>query len=507
MQSVEINLSEQQITDQVNATCIIPLDVMSVIEGEVLDYVCDMRVERVTQRGILYTVDCCSDIDALLFTQMNYKLPTSTVWHKAGENDSAQDIETYYPPATVHVNKIANALGLQAVIQFDNFLSTVLMDDLGGVTYNDLIRDIFGWTSRVPTMMINVYIRNGKLFVIQRGHEANVIDISDADKSLPTYTRELVRTTWGSTPWSKTETREVSSRQYVPPDKSVDSGGSSGDEETETVREVSTQFSGADSQGYTTYTYNDKGLLVTTFSSVYKNSTRQNTYTTVNHGYDDDGTMIRTETFTQSMGGEGQSASRSIDEKHYVILPNGEKFLAAEYSAQYQDNESIELSDNDLVDSKYTVHSPSRVGQSHTITINGDGDISGEISGQNTGDDRVTPFATKKAQELAQSFSDSGGNYEETTDTESRTVNGLALYDSSFPIHDEATLIKVTNELRRLNRKTRETVTLSIYGFPHLIDFNDRIILDGNEYFLVSNRLTITPRLYNEQTLTLTRWF
>lgn len=505
LQSIELVIAEQQITDQVKATGIIPFEIMSVAEGEVLDYVCDMRVERVTQRGILYTCDCCSDIDALLFTQMNYTLPASTTWHKAGEDDTTQEIETHYPPATEHVNKIANALGLTPIMQFDNFLSTVLMDDLGGVTYNDLIRDVFGWSSRVPTMMINVYIRNGKLFVIQRGHEANVIDISDADKSLPTYTRELVRTTWGSTPWSKTETREQTTRQYVPPDRTVSGGSSSGDDDNdETVREVSTQFFGSDTQGHTTYTYNREGLLVQTYTYVRKHSTRQNTYTTVHHGYDDDGTMISTESFTQSMGDEGDSASRSVNEKHYVILPNGEKFLASEYSAQYQNNEGISITDSNLVDSKYTVHSPSRVGQSHTITINGDGDIDGEVTGQNTGDDRVTPFATSKAQSLAQAFK---GNYEETTDTESRTVNGLSLYDSSFPIHDEATLIKITNELRRLNRKTRETVTLSVYGLPHVVDFNDRIILDGNEYFLVSNRLTITARLYNEQTLTLTRWY
>lgn len=486
LQSVEISIAEQQLTDQIRVIGVIPLDILYPVRGQYLDYICDMRVERVQKQGVLYTADCCSNIDELLFTQIAYKLPATTTWQK---------VVTHYPPASQHITKIANALGLTPVMQFDNFLSTVLMDDLGGVTYNDLIRDVFSWSSRVPTMMINVYIRNGKLFVIQRGHEANVIDISDADKTLPIYTHELVRTTWGSAPWSKTKTHEQTTLQYIPPDHT------SGDDDEEPVHEVRTDFYGIDSQGYTIYRYNDKGLLVQTNTYVYKYSTKQNTYTTVNHGYDDDGTNISTRSFTQSYGDEGESASKSVNEKGYVILPNGEKFLSWEYSAQYQNNEGIDITDSDLVDSKYTVHSPSRVGQKHVIQINGDGDISGEVVGQDTGDDRVTPFATSKAQSLAQAFSGSGDNYEETT------VGGFSLYDSSFPIHDEATLIKVTNVLKWLNRKTRETVTLSIYNYPHVIDFNERIVLGGHEYFLVSNTAHTTSKIFNEQNLTLVRWF
>lgn len=529
VQSVEVTLSEQQITDQVKSTCIIPLDVMSVIEGEVLDYICDMRVERVTQRGILYTVDCCTDIDKLLYTQMAYILPPNTTWHKAGE-DTSKKIITHYPPATEHVNGIANALGLSPVIQFDNFLSTVLIEDLGGVTYNDLIRDLFGWSSRVPTMLINVYIRNGKLFVVQRGHEANVIDISDTDKSLPTYTRELVRTTWGASPWSKTETRESSIPKFVSPDKPVDDSGEggggnvsggdsseggsgegdSGEKSWFALGKVTTK----DSSGITvtTYYYDSEGVLqqtVANFTS-FKDDKESNTKTTTN-SYNSDGLMSKTST-TITFLHAPNSNSTTVTTYGYLTLPDGKKFLSTEMTSEYDAHGT-------LVEQRVTTKSPTGRGQGTSSNDNG-----ASSTGADKGDDRETPYqrySTAQTKEAALQHSSDlnnstaqGSDYFNSTHapdyytyTESRTINGLLLYDSSYPIHDEATLIKITNAIKWLNRKTRETVTLSIYGFPHLIDFNDRIILDGNEYFLVSNKLSITPRLFNEQALTLTRWF
>lgn len=514
LQNFEIALAEQQLTDQVRFSAVIPFDIMQQVSGQYLDYRYNMRVERVQQQGILYTCDCCSDVDNLLYTQMSYTLPKNTFWRKidgeeVGGTPKTVEIKTVYPAASTHVNKIASALHLSPVMQFDDFLSTVLMDEQGGVTYNDLIRDIFGWSSRVPTMLINVFIRDGKLFVIQRGHESHTINISNAQMTMPVITKEIVRTTWGSTLWSKTTTWENEFHSYVPPDVVIDSSqpSQSGDEY---VREVLTQFSGKDTQGYTRFRYDRNGRLIQTYTYARKDTGGgggQNTYTTVNNYYDDDGTMIATDTFTQSMGTEGQSASKSRDEKHYITLPNGEKFLSQEFTSRYQNDSGLSITNNDLVDSRVTVHHPSRVGQSHVVTVSMDGEVVGEAGGQNTGDDRVTPFRNKKAADFANSFDTSTGEWKTTTQETGMTVHGLSLYDSSFPIHDEATLIKVTNALRNLNRKTKETVNVILYNFEHLIDFNDKIILNGATYFLASNTARTTPRIKFEQNLSLVRWY
>lgn len=208
LQSFEVSLAEQQITDQVRFSTAIPFDIMQQVKGQYLDYKYDMRVERVQQTGIWYSCDCCSDIDQLLFTQIAYKIPWPEPFHKIGDETweklktAAETVKKYLRErgtlASDHVRQIANALGLSPVMQFDDYFSTVLMDDQGGVTYNDLIRDIFGWSARIPTQLINVFIREGKLFVIERGHESHTVDISSAQMTVPTITKELVRTVWAT---------------------------------------------------------------------------------------------------------------------------------------------------------------------------------------------------------------------------------------------------------------------------------------------------------------------
>ena len=556
LQSIEISLSEQQLTDNIAFVGVVPFDIMFPVKGQYLDYVFDMRVERVQQHGILYSCECCADIDQLLYTQLAYTIPKGTDWSSGGSSSSETTSDDKFVPAKFHASSIARTLGKTAVIQFDDFQSTVLMENSGGVTYADLIRDVFGWSSRVPTHMINVFIRDDKIYFVQRGHEARLIDLTGSKYSLPTITHELVRMTWGSTPWSKTETREIKS--YQPPSSSSsstsgdntgtstgdDSGGTSGtstgnkgtglpdiEKNGGQVRVASDSWEGYPESGYVTYTYNSDGLLIQSYTYVHNHETNQKTYTTVNHGYDEDGTLIYTGTFVQSMDGtDGDSSSQTEEYKGYVILPNGEKFLARESIIRRVGENS--LTPTELAESKTIIHSPTRAGQGHTTVIS-DGEDIGGVVGQNTGDDRVTPFARYKANSLNDSSSSSGasgtfdalndidssgaywynpetGKWEklnETVDTQSRTINGLSLYDSSFPIHNTDKLIELTEAIKWLNRRTKETVTFTLYEYPHLIDFNDRIIFNGAQYFLVSNIATTDAHIFNEQRISMVRWY
>ncbi len=537
LQSIEISLSEQQLTDNVAFTGVVPFDVMFPVQGQYLDYVFDMRVERVQQKGVLYSCDCCIDIDQLLYTQIAYTVAPSTDWHTSGDSSTATTTsEVESVSAMYHALQLAAVLGKTPVIQFDDFQSTVLMENAGGVTYADMIRDIFGWSARVPTQMINVFVRNDKIFFVQRGHEARLIDLTLAKYTVPTVTHEIVRMTWGSTPWSKTETKETKS--YRPPNTSTTSGNGAGiadiEENGGTAQVVHDEWFGQPESGYVNYTYNRKGLLIQSFTYVYNHETTQSTYTTVNHAYDTDGTLIYTGTFVQSMGvthGSNYSSSNTEENKSYIKLPNGEKFLARESIVRYVGENS--LTPTELAESKTIIHSPTRAGQSHTTIIN-DGETVGGIVGQNTGDDRVTPFSHYKAGSLSDSFKNSSGgaktfdsidNIEssgayyfnretgkwekinETVDTQSRTLNGLSLYDSSFPIHNVEKLVELTAAVQWLNRRTKETVNFTLYEYPHLIDFNDRIIFNGAEYFLVSNIATTNARVFNEQRISLVRWY
>ena len=65
-----------------------------------------------------------------------------------------------------------------------------------------------------------------------------------------------------------------------------------------------------------------------------------------------------------------------------------------------------------------------------------------------------------------------------------------------------------------LNRKVQETVSVDLVakvdnGVPsiqHIVDFTERVKLDGAEYFLVSNRTSFTPRKLIQK-LQLIRWY
>ena len=97
MQSFEVAIAEQQVTDQVRFTRVLPasadyfkqfsmnmgqwdINIMQEFRGKYLDYEYSMRVERIQRQGRIYSCECCSDLDKLLYTQLAYKIPATTTW-------------------------------------------------------------------------------------------------------------------------------------------------------------------------------------------------------------------------------------------------------------------------------------------------------------------------------------------------------------------------------------------------------------------------------------------
>lgn len=82
------------------------------------------------------------------------------------------------------------------------------------------------------------------------------------------------------------------------------------------------------------------------------------------------------------------------------------------------------------------------------------------------------------------------------------------------PTGDSDMLAQYAKEIWAYNRKIKETVTLEIYepvvngvcSYNHVIDFTDRIKWKGNEYYLQSNRVYVTPTEIS-QTVTMMRWY
>lgn len=441
LQSFEIRISEQQITDIVTYTTVNPVDILEQVKGQYLDYKFNMRIESIYEQGILKTCNCCSDIDEILFTQIEYDVPENEKWHWAdgspevyGSPDSTFKKPEDVPPAveaSVHVAHIAEVLNKNYVIQFDDFVSTV-DGDSGGVTYNDLIRSIFGWSSRIPHKLINCYIRDDTLFVVQRGHEQNIIDLSNSTFEIVTCNKSLMRTFWGNEIWSKTETRS----EHIGWRKIYDKD----DYKTNNSQ-----------NGNANYSYDNSGLV---------------TQTSI---YNDDG-------------------STTYIDYQYTELSNGRKVLASESHSTYKDGKRI--------DYQHIQHTYLNQGQSHVMATGEDGDYLGSDVGQSIGDDRVTPWGKYTSMVIQSVHKD-----------RERTIYGLTNFDSSFPIDGDKKLKEITADIIWLNRKTQEIITINLYDFPHVIDFNDRLIVNGAEFFLKSNVAVRTPRIVNKQTLQLVRWY
>ena len=78
--------------------------------------------------------------------------------------------------------------------------------------------------------------------------------------------------------------------------------------------------------------------------------------------------------------------------------------------------------------------------------------------------------------------------------------------DAGFPVEDDGYLKELTNELKWLNRRIKETVSMDVYLADHVVDFTERVRFRGNEYYLQSNTISQTTREL-KQSITLVRWY
>lgn len=470
LQSININLSEQQLTDNISFVIADDLNIMDGVRFQYLDYIINGRVEETIKKGVLQTCKCTCDIDEILYKQLAYEIPETEYSWSGQYLNELERMRRKYPEkniqavasasASTHFRNIASKLGKNVSIQFDDWISTMSTKSQSGTNYSSLIQELFGWTSRIPTLLINCYMRNNTIYAVQRGHENNVVNLDNLELTLHTTRRKLIRMTWGSDPWSKSEVKTFN-------------GTKNWDELMDKTPINLDEGGGAE--------YNDEGLVEST---------------TVTHGNE---TVITNYTYTE--------------------LANGKKFLSTE--------ESITLVNGQEVDRITTVHDPVRNTQSHVYSVDDSG-VLGSVLTSSINDDRITPYAAalgggyKPASYTGHSdgtvYSDGKGNYywvsgvghfSETYEQGqlTTTIHGVSLIDTSFPVEGQQALEFLTNAIKNLDRKTEESISVDLYNYHHIIDFNDRIIFNNNVYFLRSNNVVKNERIVNKQSLEFVRWF
>ena len=179
------------------------------------------------------------------------------------------------------------------------------------------------------------------------------------------------------------------------------------------------------------------------------------------------------------------------------------------------------LADEETND-RQTFHSPVGNGW-YATSVYLNGEAQGSTLSQGKPGNKVSPYTINQVQKTFTNITytdpddndgdDSGGSSDDD-DYEDRRRRLSPIADTSFPVHELNLVKELTHALYWLNRKTQETVKVDITdeiinGVPthnHIIDFTERVILDGKEYFLVSNKISFTPRKLIQR-LELVRWY
>ncbi len=467
LQSINIQILEQQITDRVAFVHTGNCEIMELIQGTYFDYNFSLRIEETTTQGALESAECCSDIDELLYSQIAYYVPPNKYeWAQdylnqlqSARNNNPDDDIRAQPSTTIqgHLSAISENLGKTLIYRGRDWYSTNKTTENGGKTYASLISELIGWTSRLPHLEINCYIRDNTMYAIQRGYESNTVSLDGCNITVPSITKKIIRTTWGSDVWSKT---------------TVMTGSHTWDEE-----ELEPYTPEDESTGTS---YSDEGLVEQTTEE----SETARTITTYMYG---------------------------VDER------TGGKVLQQEITEKYEKDALTGTWEH--ADTIVKTHRRVSPTQSYTVAKDADGDILGEGVSQNRFDDRPSPFVQSQNNSGNRGFvtvHDGQGNYfklyrvshcSEEVETGKKTVYGLSLIDTSFPVYGDDNLSYLTQQLIWLNRRTEETVTLDVYGLEHVIGFDDKISYNGNLYFLKSNTVTQTETIVNKQSLSFVRWY
>ena len=378
-----------------------------------------------------------------------------------------------YTPIRIYVERakvsryaaeIAAALSLRLHRLTDDFTPSQNFEG-SGMTYHDFISALFGWTAKLPQRQINVFIRGDTLHIIQRGMEESVIDITNWPHAQPTVERKLLRSVWHSS--------------------HKDSTGAHNEEDT-----VPVPFTGTISFREISRTYSNGFLVRETNENGYSTYTYDGEYLAEKRTHNVDGSTSRTDYAYASTG------------RDVYLFKEWERTTEAVNDGKKHTEYDWEDWSNEKGTERITYHAPLGYGW-YATTVYVDGVLEGSSLSQGKPGGKASQFTVE------QSNLSLGASY-----ASDDTLPYSSLIDTEFPVVGAEYLQTLTKEIKWLNRKTQETVTVEIRarirsGVPdidHIVDFTERIRFEGREYFLQSNTVELTPRLLR-QTIKMVRWY
>ena len=454
IQSISVTLSERTLSDTFQMATTKPMNIEEAITGKLLDYPYSFLVEETSQQNLVQTVKGMYGVDEMLYTP--FKVTAAGTM------------------CSTYLRQIADALGLNLQSSFEDYEMSQDYSE-SGMTYQDLVSALFGWTSRLPQRQINVFIRGDTLYAVQRGMESSVLDISSWPRTRPTVNRKLVRSVWNN---RANDDVDFNNKAHSDADDGqIPFSGTIG------VGKVYLRYAG----GYLVHESNNGDETYYSYDGEYLSSktSRRRDGTVIKTDY----TYYRTRTDIYLME---ETEVTDTTKKETAITEN--------------DDETItEVSEEKKTTTRSTYHAP--VGSGWYLTsVYVDGEFQGSSLSQGPPGGKASQYMVDAMNRHLSGYFGKHG--------EPITLDGTSLIDTSFPVKGDVFLRKLTLAIEWLNRKTREDVSLEIVanvrnGVPdiaHVVDFTERIRLDGAEYYLVSNNIELTPRSLRQK-LRLVRWY
>ncbi len=474
IQSVSVMLSERTLSDTFQMSTVKPMNIEEAITGKLLDYEFSFLVEETSQQDLVQTVKGMYGVDEMLYTPFRFPPVELESVHVPDDPAEMAEFLNAGGECSRYVAQIANALGLNLESSYEDYQMSQSYCD-SGMTYRDLISTLFGWTSRLPQRQINVFIRGNTLHVIQRGMEKSVLDISTWPHTRPMVNRKLIRSVWNN----RTDD------DYDPNRKAHSDAD-----------DAQVPFSGVIGVGKVYLRY-EGGYLVHESNNGDETDYRYDgEYLVSKMCTCKDGTTVKTEY-------EYHRTAKDV----YLMLETEVTHTEKKDTAitETDDKTMTERVEENKTMTRTTYHAPIGGGW-YLTSVYVDKKFQGSSLSQGPPGGKASQYMVDAMnRHLSAGFGKAG---------EPIPLKGTSLINTSFPVKGYMFLRKLTLAIEWLNRKTQEEVGLEIVanvrnGVPditHVVDFTERVKLDGNEYFLVSNNVELTPRSLRQK-LNLVRWY
>ncbi len=466
-ESISVSLAARSATLQYSANVVnTALTVGATLTGNILDHRYSFEIERIAEQGnkaaISGAAHANSLVNKLVIYQVKYEGTILLGWKR--------------PKLTDHLNAISAAIGIPIVFhgadfypksdinikqrQYIVFLS--FYETFSG-SFGEHINRLIGWSDTVPGMTYNLYIDGGKIYIIQRGYEENTL--TPVNWTLrPTLTHTIRRTQWADSQFQDVVPKEISSS-----DASNSSEPFSGTLTWGTVNPTTLVYE----DGYlieetrgnltTTYTYIDLVTGGKTLQSKAVVDVDNDTHTLTTYSYETTG------------------------QQEYLYE---EKTVVTEGT----DGTGITL------ESSIIRHVPIGGGWYGTTTYDTTDGTEVEVSsslGQGAPGQKVSQYMVDAQNDA---LKPSSAARQMTV-----PLTGVAKARQTYPVADYDTLEAIANSLDQYEGVEEIMLQGEIAGGTHVYTFNDKIVFNGNTYYIVSNSISQT---YNQvrQSITAVRW-